>query len=74
MIEQQKNRFGYDCFMEVVILATGSIWLHRNNIIFNSAQLSLNRWHSEFHDIFLLCKHRAKPSLEECLTSWMSSL
>jgi hypothetical protein len=25
MIEQQKNRFGYDCFMEAVILATWSI-------------------------------------------------
>jgi hypothetical protein len=74
MIEQQRSRFGFDCFMEVVILSTWSIWLHRNNIIFNSTQISLNRWCSEFHDIFLLCKHRAKPSLEACLTSWMSSL
>jgi hypothetical protein len=44
MIAQQRSMFGFDCFMEVVILATWSIWLHRNNIIFNSAHVSLNRW------------------------------
>jgi hypothetical protein len=72
MIAQQRSTCGIDCFMEVVILATWSIWLHRNNI--NSAQVSLNRWQGEFHDLFLLCKHRAKPSIEASLTSWMSSL
>jgi hypothetical protein len=74
MMEHQRNQFSHDCLMEVLILATWSIWLYRNNIIFNSAQISLSRWRSEFHDIFLLCKHRAKPSLDASLTSWMSSL
>jgi hypothetical protein len=58
--------------MEVLILAAWAIWIHRNNFIFNNEHISFARWKKEF--IKVLCKHRAKPSLEADMTAWLSSL
>jgi hypothetical protein len=74
MIEEGRGHFQYACFMEVVILASWCIWIHRNNLIFNGVQLSLPRWKKEFKELFLLCKHRAKDSLEVDMSAWLSSL
>jgi hypothetical protein len=35
MIEDGKRQFQFGCFMEVVIIASWTIWIHRNNFIFN---------------------------------------
>jgi hypothetical protein len=64
MIEDGKQQFQFSCFMEVIILASWSIWIPRNNFIFNDVQISFHRWKKEFRELFLLCKHRAKPSLD----------
>jgi hypothetical protein len=74
LIEEGRAHFQYACFMEVVILALWCIWIHRNNSIFNGFQSSLPRWKKEFQELFLLCKHRAKASLAEDMSSWLSSL
>jgi hypothetical protein len=74
MIEEVRCHFQYTCFMEVVILASWCIWIHRNNLIFNSVQLSLPRWKTEFKELFLPCKHRAKDSLGADMSAWLSSL
>jgi hypothetical protein len=74
MIEEGRAHFQHACFMEVVILALWCIWIHRNNLIFNGIQLSLPRWMQEFKELFLLCKHRAKDSLAEDMSAWLSSL
>jgi hypothetical protein len=74
MIEEGRGHFQHACFMEVVILSLWCIWIHRNNLIFNGVQLSLPRWNQEFKELFLLCKHRAKDSLVEDMSAWLSSL
>jgi hypothetical protein len=74
MIEQQKRQFLSDCYMEVIMMAAWAIWIHRNNIIFNNAVMCLAHWNHEFREFFLLCKYRAKPSLESSIGSWLASL
>jgi hypothetical protein len=64
MIEEQKGQFPNGCFMEVIIMASWSIWIHRNSIIFDNQQLSTSGWKKEFNDLFIICTHRAKPGLE----------
>ncbi|KAF8655210.1 hypothetical protein HU200_061213 [Digitaria exilis] len=36
--------FGNAIFREIVIVASWSIWKHRNNIICNRESLSFNKW------------------------------
>jgi hypothetical protein len=35
MIEDGKRQFSHACYMEVMILSSWAIWIHRNNLIFN---------------------------------------
>jgi hypothetical protein len=74
MIEDGKEQFTHACYMEVVILASWAIWIHRNNLIFNNVHISFGKWKHDFRDLFLLCIHRAKSDLVEDMTSWLSSL
>jgi hypothetical protein len=74
MIEDGRRNFQHACFMVVTVIAAWSIWIHRNNFIFNGVQTSPSRWKKEFRDLFNLCKHRAKAELEMDMTSWLSSL
>jgi ubiquitin C-terminal hydrolase len=74
MIIEGKRNFGNICYMEVIILATWAIRIHRNNFIFNSEAISFARWKKNFRELFLHCKHRAKPSLEADMTAWLSPL
>jgi hypothetical protein len=68
------SHFNYSCYMEVTILATWAIRIHRNGIIFNGEQTSLPRWKKDFKELILLCKHKAKPSLELSLHTWLTYL
>jgi membrane-bound metal-dependent hydrolase YbcI (DUF457 family) len=43
MIEDGHRHFMHSCYMEVVVLVAGTIWIHRNNSIFNGLQVSLAR-------------------------------
>jgi hypothetical protein len=74
MVQEQRSQFPSSCYMEVIILAAWSIWIHRNNIIFNNGQISFARWKGEFRELFLLCKRRAKPSLQADMSAWLASL
>jgi hypothetical protein len=74
MIEDGRRHFMHRCYMEVVVLAAWTIWIHRNNSIFNGLQVSLARWKKEFRDLFILCRHRAKASLDHNMGAWLSSL
>ncbi|KAF8753586.1 hypothetical protein HU200_011621 [Digitaria exilis] len=44
MIIAARAAFGNAIFREIVIVASWSIWKHRNNIIFNGESLSFNKW------------------------------
>jgi hypothetical protein len=74
MIKDGRRHFQFDCYMEVVVLAAWCIWIHRNNLIFNRVHISFITWKNEFRDLFLLCKHRAKPSLAEDMLAWFRTL
>jgi hypothetical protein len=39
LIDAGKRHFQFD-YMKVVVLAAWCIWIHRNNLIFNGAQIS----------------------------------
>jgi hypothetical protein len=74
LIENGKRLFQFDCYMEVVVLAAWCIWIHRNDLIFNGVHISFARWKKEFRDLFLLCKHRAKTSLSNDMSSWLYNM
>jgi hypothetical protein len=74
MIEAGRRHFSHNSYVEVITIAAWSIWIHRNNYIFNGDQTSFVRWKKELKELFLLCKLRAKPSLGLDMMAWLSSL
>jgi hypothetical protein len=48
MLIEGKWNFRNICYIEVIILAAWTIWIHRNNFIFNSEVISFARWKKEF--------------------------
>jgi hypothetical protein len=73
MIQEHKGEFPNGYFMEVIIIASCIIWIHRNSFIFDNQQVFAVRW-KELRDLFILWTHRAKPSLEADMMAWLSSL
>lgn len=71
IIQDGKLRSRLKCFKEVTIVTCWSIWLLRNNIIFNQGVVSLERWKILFKEAFALVIHRVKPSLRVVFVDWL---
>jgi hypothetical protein len=63
MIEAGRRYFSHNCYMEVITIVTWSIWIEQLHY-FNGDHTSFVRWKKESKELFLLCKLRAKPTLE----------
>jgi hypothetical protein len=48
MMDEARNQFANDFFMEVFILAAWLIWKQRNNLIFNKIRPTFQSWRSGF--------------------------
>jgi hypothetical protein len=69
MVEDGKRHFSHACFMEVTMIASWAIWIHRNNLIFNNVPISFAGWKMEFRELLLLCKYRLMVGLHvNCCT------
>ncbi|KAF8670387.1 hypothetical protein HU200_050690 [Digitaria exilis] len=74
MVITSRETFGSTIFREIVILATWSIWCHRNSIIFDNKNLSFMAWRASFVREMDLVTLRAKPVVKEQIISFLSSL
>jgi hypothetical protein len=61
-------------FKEALITGCWSIWIHRNNIIFDSHNRDLLTCFDHFKVSFGLIRHRIKPSLKDGMQDWLDLL
>jgi hypothetical protein len=61
-------------FKEALIAGCWSIWIHRNNIIFDSHSRDILACFAHFKDSFGSIRHRIKPSLKEGMLDWLDLL
>lgn len=62
------------CPKEALILGCWSIWNHRNHIIFDAANKSIDVAFHSFKDFLSPVRHRAKTSLREGMSAWLDTL
>jgi hypothetical protein len=74
MIDEAKQRFLLDFFMEILIAGCWSIWDQINDAIFNENIPNNHRCISRFKSNFTLTMHRSKPSLKEGMQPWIDTL
>jgi hypothetical protein len=74
MLIDAKQRFGFSCFKESLIIGCWSIWNHRNKFIFDNQLINLPVCFIFFKESFELVRYRAKPSLLEGMTEWLDTL
>ena len=68
------NRARLICFKEILLTGCWSIWIHRNNIIFDNKALSIPECMRHFRETFTIIMHRDKPSLKEGMQQWIDTL
>lgn len=69
-----KNQIQSQFFMEMIILICWTIWLARNELIFNARQISLSECKRFFVTEIKLLSLRVKPSLSSSFDQWLHSL
>jgi hypothetical protein len=55
-------------------LASWSIWIVRNNKIFNNQRPRFNNWKAIFHEELRLLKFRIKNKYKEQFFSWLEEI
>jgi hypothetical protein len=69
MMEESRQSFNIDFFMEVFIMRAWQIWKERNNFIFNRANPSFRSWKIGFLDEAALQSNRMKDNLKTLFLS-----
>jgi hypothetical protein len=69
MMEEARQSFNIDFFMEVFIIGAWQIWKERNNFIFNRANPSFRSWKLGFLDEAMLLSFRMKDNLKALFLS-----
>jgi hypothetical protein len=72
MMEEARQSFNYDFFMEVFIIGPWQIWKERNNLIFNRANPSFNSWKIGFLDEATLQSNRMKDAKKALFLSCLA--
>ena len=74
MIMDAKNRSGNNFFKIAMMAGCWSLWNHRNKIIFDNEQRSMNTCSAFFKASIEDIRHRVKPSLKEGMQAWIDNL
>jgi hypothetical protein len=61
-------------YMEMVVVASWSIWKERNNKLFNGIDLDIEFWSRRFKQDFTLLVHRTKKDLHHYINNMVSTL
>jgi hypothetical protein len=66
-----REKLGIPLFMEIIILMAWSIWVTRNDWIFNGIDPTIMGCRMRFKNEFLLLLHHAKPTLFNVMMVWI---
>lgn len=69
-----KNKIQLFFFIEMTVLTTWSIWITRNNLIFNQIDPNFAVWRITFLREFALVIHRVKAKFKPDISAWFNSL
>jgi hypothetical protein len=70
-INDIKNKLQLPFAMDIIVLATWSIWIVRNNKIFNNQRASFASWNAILHEELRMLGHRIKNNYKEHFFSWL---
>jgi hypothetical protein len=70
-IKDIKNKLRVPFAIDIIVLATWSIWIVRNNKIFNNKRPSFAGWRAIFHEELRMLGHRIKNKFKEQFFSWL---
>jgi hypothetical protein len=73
-IKDIKDKLQVPFSMDIIILASWSIWIVRNNKVFNNQRPSFNNWKAIFHEELRLLKFRIKNRHKEQFFSWLEEI
>jgi hypothetical protein len=73
-IRDIKDKLQVPFSMEIIILASWSIWIVRNNKIFNNQRPRFTSWKANFHEELRMLKHRMKNKYREQYISWLEEI
>jgi hypothetical protein len=73
-IKDIKDKLQVPFSMDIIILASWSIWIVRNNKVINNQRPRFNNWKAIFHDELRLLKFRIKNRYKEQFFSWLEEL
>jgi hypothetical protein len=59
--------------MEIIMISTWSIWITRNNAIFNNQRHDIRSWRSIFRQEISLLKYRIKKKHANTFKEWLQS-
>jgi hypothetical protein len=68
-----RQQLNLSFFMDIIIIMSWSIWMARNDFIFNGLQPSLQSAKACFRKEFALVILREKPSLKHLMVSWLEA-
>jgi hypothetical protein len=70
-IKDIKNKLQVPFAMDIIILAAWSIWIVRNNKIFNNQRPRFATWKEIFHEKLRMLGHRIKNKFSDQYNSWL---
>jgi hypothetical protein len=74
IIEKGHDAWQKPLYMEIVIVASWSIWKERNNKLFNGIDPDIQSWTRRFKQDFALLEHRTKKDLHPSITKLLDTL
>jgi hypothetical protein len=74
IIEKGRDAWQKPLYMEIVIVASWSIWKERNNKLFNGIDPDIQSWTRRFKQDFALLEHRTKKDLHPSITKLLDTL
>jgi hypothetical protein len=72
MLEEARQAFNNDFFMEIFIIGALQIWKERNNLVFNWAIPSFRTWKIGFLDKAVLQSNRLRDDKRALFLSWLA--
>jgi hypothetical protein len=73
-ISNIKDNLNLPFSMEIIVLAAWSIWILRNEKIFNNIQPSFRTWKAIYFQELIWLGHRIKKKHEEKFKAWLQDL
>jgi hypothetical protein len=73
-LDDMRGKITYSWFMEIIMITSWSIWVVRNNVIFNNKRPSVQDWKFTFKSEMALLAHRIKKKHLDSFNEWRSNL